>query len=836
MPIPVWASLQKLFTQAFMADPNSKQDQLPSAGSTTPDVVPDLRGDMTSMQGGQLQLRETGDVLDTNSAMNRIVRYREYERLRSMPEIEAVTDIIAEEACVAGETKIPTLAYGTRPISWLGKNYTEPFLTYCYDFEKEDITLGWAYDPRFVKRSETVKVLFDNGEYIIGTPDHRILKRDETWTTLGDLKLDDDLMPFYRFDHNKQLNKLRRNLYPRIFTFEHGWIHERQLIDQWRSGRHNKEYDRCNKAVRLFGEGLNKMRVAEIMGTYWECVEGWLRNHGFTAEESRWLGKKKDRRRVLGVFKHSTMDVYDMSVEKHENFCTDAGVIVHNCQLGDNGHVFEIHSKNEEIVDELNTLFFHRKMLNMDRRMWNIAKQTGVFGDHFMEQLIDPADPGKGILALKDLPPDNMYRIETNKQRLIEFQQASTANGPDYQAVVKCPIDKATEAEIMQCTCTRFAPQQIVHFKFGDDRKMFYPYGVSLIEPARAPAHQLRLMEDAVIVYRISRATERRIFYIDVGGLPQAKGLAFVETVKDHIRKKKIGTNRGTGANAVDAKYMAPPIDEDIFLPTRANSNTRIETLPGAQNLDQVADLSIFRDKMFMALHFPKDQWAPEDASATRMTVSARDAKFARYIERIQAHLVDGLYQIAERHLYLRGYPEEMYEDLRITMTPPSDYRRLGRLEVINGEVGIATSFKSAMLMADFDIFTRILHYSEEDTEEIIARNKIQKYEDAKLQIVMQNPQLLGVGVPGPGETEISADAEGPSPMLGPEGAEQPPEGAEGMPPEGGMGMGSNGASAGEGHQPLPEPDMENIKRFNLEIKSYEKDQDREDIDWSTLG
>ena len=95
----------------------------------------------------------------------------------------------------------------------------------------------------------------------------------------------------------------------------------------------------------------------------------------------------------------------------------------------------------------------------------------------------------------------------------------------------------------MMATAIRFAPEQVVHIKIGDDRKTFYPYGVSMVEAARGPAYQLRLMEDAMLVYRLSRSPERRVFYIDVGQLPPFKAEAFVEKMKDQFRKKKISKN-----------------------------------------------------------------------------------------------------------------------------------------------------------------------------------------------------------------------------------------------------------------------------------------------------
>jgi hypothetical protein len=456
--------------------------------------------------------------------------------------------------------------------------------------------------------------------------------------------------------------------------------------------------------------------------------------------------------------------------------------------------------------------------------------------------VINPDKPSEGVYKLIPLPPETIYRIETIKGRLIEFQQSK--EGPDYQALARGDVSQQSDAELSQSTAIRFAPSQIIHMRIGDDRRNFYPYGQSLIEPARGPAHQLRLMEDAMVVYRLTRAPERRVFYIDVGQLPPFKAEAFIERLKDQFRKRKIAGNRaGTGANMVEERWQPPAQDEDYWVPVRPNANSRIETLPGAQNLGEIDDAIYFRNKLFVALNFPKNYFSSEDVNATRITLSAQDVKFARMIERLQSNFEDGLLELCERHLELRGFPQEMFKDLKIRMTPPSDWRELSRAEVKTARLTNAGSLKSAQLMSDFDIYTKVLMYSEEDTQGMLSRLKLQKLEDLKIQIMSQNPQLLGVGVPTPEEaaTEIGAEAGGPSPDLtsgeqppalpGPEGEQQPtePQGSsqptEEAPPE----------VAGSTDE-IPEAEEEDLKKYNLEIINYGIEQDHEDRDDSTMS
>jgi hypothetical protein len=174
-------------------------------------------------------------------------------------------------------------------------------------------------------------------------------------------------------------------------------------------------------------------------------------------------------------------------------------------------------------------------------------------------------------------------------------------------------------------------------------------------------------------------------------------------------------------------------------------------------------------------------------------------------------------------------------------MTAPSDWRELSRAEVKTARLTNAGSLKSGLLMSDYDIYTKVLMYSEEDTSMMLSRLKLQKLEDLKIQIMSQNPQLLGVGVPTPEEAgkEIGSEAGGPTPDLGaetpppPEGETPPPAEGEAPPPEG-------EAPAPEGEAPatdeIPEAEENDLKKYNLEIINYGIEQDHEDRDDSTMS
>lgn len=881
-----WWDFFKVWTYAFTEDPISRRTARDNvgAGISQIDAVPDMRSAADGGfgggggGGGAIRLRDTNDFVDLSTVTNRIHRYKEYERLRNMAEIEMAMTVFADEACFAGNTKVAT-PHGYRTLKELAESETGRFLVYCYDFDKQDYTLGWAFNPRKTKRAETIRVILDDGHEFVCTPDHRILMRDGQWKEAGKLTESDELMPFYRIQARQDLTEIKTNQFPRIYTNNKGWVHERQFVDEYTTGQDRKDMEFVNRYCRMIAEGLSVRQIKKLTGSDFHTIQDRLAKAGFSNKELKWLGTKADRRRVIAVHPHEEIDVYDLSVEKHKNFATEWG-IAHNCQKDDDGKVMSINVANQAVKEELEFLFFHRKMLNFDsKKLWNIAKQLFIYGDFFWEIVINPDNPKEGILNLVPLPADSMYRIETTKGRLVEFQQSK--EGPDFNSLARVEVTQATEQDLAQATAIRFAPEQVVHMKIGDDRRTFYPYGVSLIEAARGPAHQLRLMEDAMVVYRLTRAPERRVFYIDVQQLPPYKAEAFIERMKDQFKKKKVPNRNGAGgASAVEERWHAPAADEDYWIPIRPNANTRVETLPGAQNLGEIDDTVYFRNKLFTALNFPKNYFNNEDSQSTRIALSAQDIKFARMIERLQSHMEDAFWDICDRHLKLLGYPEEAYEDLTIKMTPPSDWRELTRAEVITNRLNNAANLKGSQLMSDYDILTKWLKYSDEEAKKMLARLKIQKLEDLKLQIIAQNPTLLGVGLPGQDGQEMGTEPGGPSPMMGPDpmggagappgmppaggappgGAMPPPDMGGGAPPPGPMGMkkfmdddddamGGAPAPAPGGPQgppqgsppainsgnALPEPSPEDIKKFDLDIIDFEKEMDEEEVDYSEI-
>jgi hypothetical protein len=259
-------------------------------------------------------------------------------------------------------------------------------------------------------------------------------------------------------------------------------------------------------------------------------------------------------------------------------------------------------------------------------------------------------------------------------------------------------------------------------------------------------------------------------------------------------------------------------------------------------NLGEIDDCVYFRNRLFIALHFPPNYFAAEDVAVTRISLSAQDARFSRLIERLQSYIKEGLYSVAHRHLHLLGVPEEEYRDLKIPFTPPSEWRELSRAEIMNNRIQYATALKSSGLMADIDILELIMKYTKDEAEDMVNRNKIQQMETIKIQLLGQNPDLLGIGIPGQGEEEIGAVPGGPSPLLG--GQQQTdqqqtdqtePDINQADQEELNINQSQPKKEKSGQERPLPEPSPEDIIRFDLEIKDYETGSDYEDVDYSEI-
>jgi hypothetical protein len=308
---------------------------------------------------------------------------------------------------------------------------------------------------------------------------------------------------------------------------------------------------------------------------------------------------------------------------------------------------------------------------------------------------------------------------------------------------------------------------QIVHFRLHTSDPAYDPYGKSIAGGAISIYRSLKMMEDAMMIYRLSRAPERLVFYVDVGGLPAAATSNYIEKLKDKFKKER--TYSQLSNDKIGSQNNPLSMDESFFVPIRGNKGTKIDVLPGAQNLGEVDDVKYFRDKLLGVLKIPKDYVVEFDKSPERKAnLSQLDVKFARTIIRIQESIEIGLEELAKRHLQLKGFPEHMIKKVRIRLPSPSDMFEKRKLDIDEQKWRVISAAMGTMLLPKKTIYEEYLGYSEVELERLKEQLEEEMQEDAENQALMgggdpNNPNAPLGGPPAPG----GLPGEAPTPMSG---------------------------------------------------------------------
>ena len=453
-----------------------------------------------------------------------------------------------------------------------------------------------------------------------------------------------------------------------------------------------------------------------------------------------------------------------------------------------------IKSEFDFVKEEIEKLF---EKVRLDKFYWDITRNTVKYGDCFIETILDVNRPKLGIQRIKVLNPNFIIRVEDEFGYLKKFLQEIPQ--PESAVTLQGMLDDFAQSKFINLD-----KNQIIHFRLYTSDPAFYPYGKSVAAPAIRIFRSLRLAEDAMLVYRLSRAPERRIFYVDVGNLPTSKAEVFMERLKEKFKKEKF-YNGQTGN--VDARYNPLSADEDFFVPHRNNKGTKIETLPGAQNLGEIEDVRYFRDKLLAALKVPKDYIVEKDKSPERKAnLSQLDAKFARVITRVQQSIEVGLLLLAKRHLLLLGLDEKFLKDLKVRFPDPSDLFAKRRLELENIKAAVTMAVMQTGLFPNSYIYKSFYDLTEGEIEELEEELEKQnkKLAEEQMQGQMQGAPGGGAGI-GPGTGVAPPGAPSTSPMGG----------------------GMETAAPGQGYMSPatpPKPPMESTDILNLieKVKKYE--------------
>jgi len=445
--------------------------------------------------------------------------------------------------------------------------------------------------------------------------------------------------------------------------------------------------------------------------------------------------------------------------------------------VDEDGYMLQIYCDSPRIKAVLGDLFNNALDINTNLPMW--TRNTAKYGDNFVFLKLDPE---KGVVGCLQLPNIEVERIEVGmKGRATSGYGGPTASNAGVKSLTFTWKNKQLE----------FNSWEIAHFRLlGDDRKL--PYGTSMLEKARRTWKQLVLAEDAMLVYRTSRAPERRVFKVFVGNMDDGDIQPYVQRFAQQFKKDQVVDPQ---SGNVDMRFNQMAVDQDFFIPVRDPAAPNpIETLPGAQNLSEIADIEYIQKKLLTALRIPKAFLGFEEVVGDGRNLSLQDIRFARTINRIQKSMVAELNKIAIIHLFLLGFEDEL-GSFQLSLTNPSKQADLLTIDVWKEKMLL---YKDAVAPIEGIAPTsqswakkHILGFSDEEIKLDLQQQRLEKAVSLEIQntgnvitktgIFDNLDRLYGNGQSASGTT--APPAEGGGDMMADLGGAPP---AESAPPAGG--------------------------------------------------
>ena len=349
------------------------------------------------------------------------------------------------------------------------------------------------------------------------------------------------------------------------------------------------------------------------------------------------------------------------------------------------GDILTINSENSQIQKILYNLFYD--VMNIEFNLWPWIRNMAKYGDFFLK--LDIADD----IGIINARPFSSYEIE----RWEEFNERTG----EYDIKFKHIISEQITYDVFE----------IGHFRYISDSN-FLPYGRSMLEGARHEFQKLTLLEDAMLIHRIMRAPEKRIFKIDIGNIPPNEVDTFMEQVISKMKKiPHIDPKTGN----YNLKFNLNNMMEDYYLPVRGgNSSTQIDTLPGME-FTGIEDIEYVKNKMMAALKVPKPFLGFDEGVEGKSTLAAMDIRFARTIERLQKIFVSELTKIAIIHLYSQGYEGKDLINFNLELTSPSIIYDQQKVALMTEKMTLAQSMKDSKLVSHKYIYEYIFNMSEEE-------------------------------------------------------------------------------------------------------------------------
>ena len=374
---------------------------------------------------------------------------------------------------------------------------------------------------------------------------------------------------------------------------------------------------------------------------------------------------------------------------------------------------------NAEIKAVLSTLY--QNILNIEYNLFGWCRTMCKYGDFFLYLDIDEKIGIKTVIGLPSAEVERLEGEDKTNPNYVQFQWNSAA--------------------------MTFENWQVGHFRIlGNDK--YTPYGTSVLEAARRIWRQLILMEDAMMAYRVVRAPERRVFYVDVGNIPPTDVEQYMQKVMTSMKRNQL-VDSATGR--VDLRYNPMSVEEDYFIPVRGDSSSKVESLAGGQNTGDIDDVKYLRDKLFSALKIPASYLTQgDDKTEDKTTLAQKDMRFARTIQRLQRAVIAELEKIGIIHLYTLGFRGDDLLNFSLYLNNPSKLAELQELEHWKTKFDIAANATEGYFSRRW-ICEHLFNMSEEE----FVRNQRELFYDKKYDA------QINAAAEAAGEAEASLSATG---------------------------------------------------------------------------
>jgi hypothetical protein len=393
------------------------------------------------------------------------------------------------------------------------------------------------------------------------------------------------------------------------------------------------------------------------------------------------------------------------------------------------GDVLKVNSSNENVRKVLHNLFYD--VLNIEFNLSTWIRNMCKYGDFYLKMEVSEK------FGVYNVIPLSTYEVVR--------EEGTDPDNPSYTRFTLDPNGLASGATNTirrdQFTLENY---EIAHFRLLTDSN-YLPYGRSFLEPARKVFKQLMLMEDAMLIHRIMRAPEKRVFYVNVGAIPPEQVEQFMaETVNKMKKTPYIDQNTGD----YNLKYNMQNITEDFYIPIRGNdTSTRIDTTKGLE-YDGIQDIDYLKHKMMAALKIPKPFLGYEEGVEGKSTLAGMDIRFARTVERIQRIVESELTKIALVHLYSQGFDDKDLVDFDLALTTPSIIYEQEKVELYTAKTTVAKEMIDGHLFSKDWVYENVFGLSPDQyniEKDLMVGEAMEKFRLSQLENEGNDPSESGI-------------------------------------------------------------------------------------------